>query len=965
MTIDANTLLLLACDGGDGNTTFVDTSFTGHNLTTIGDTVQKIDQFKFDSGSSAFFDGTGDEIEVDDSPLWDFLTSNFNPFTIDMWVRFTNVSSHKGFMWQDGGTNHKWGFYWGQLSKKLTFKALKSFQNQTWEATWNPVSDQWYHIAVVRDSSNNRFIFVDGIPLTLTIDTTQTAWSSGASATLNIGHSDLSFINAKMAGWMDEIRISDVARWTTDFTPPTIPYGEVPPPPPPEVFTIDKWNPKYDIPRIKKPPTNPGDFDVAGLDVPVPIKMDKWQNLSQPPARIKPVNPANTTQIVFVDFTVPTLPDVLITQWLNEYFPRKPKPPRILPTAFATSQIAAINPINGNFFDSGVIRFDVTVVNTAEEQTYADRGVIGLTITGKHIEDFQLEDTGVFGFLVRYPETGVEAFNSGVPGFVSANVIVNGINRSNFIQGVITVTREDNAAARFQLSVEEDPDETNAPKPIEFINKIITINFAAAGMDGVVSDYIPIFVGIVKGVSFNEDMRTVVLSGYDYSGIHQTRGEYVSENITEVLTGSIGAGSATTLITGHSPIWGVVWNGSDAVKDGQDFFVDTLNGEIIIPVSSRILQFPGAFTYNYANHFNTMKDIIQAVVSEKNWIISEDRVAIADYTTDAAHPVLSLSDESIIDTTRKFLELSGAKLEGNLFPNLRIYSEVENWINPVDVLILDENIIFENSLNYEIDFDNLLNEQTTRSVQRVNANIVVRDAESIAEFTADSPSTNPFNVQNLVTWVWNMDLSTPTVLAEHRIAKQGLHSISVVSSGRFHLTFLPEEFEESISGSSWNVFVDGDDFVLQLSHNIVVLGLLNVRLYAYPAFEYSLTVNGSKIEYGGGNPEDVRVVTSQRPIGGVTDTLKGDVYENPYIETDTHCANINNAVLLEHGNPYTAQFEIPIFEGKTAQIGNRVDIKRDAGTIFSGIIKRLSYQMNNEDGANKITVTAKGIGKGI
>jgi hypothetical protein len=43
----------------------------------------------------------------------------------------------------------------------------------------------------------------------------------------------------------------------------------------------------------------------------------------------------------------------------------------------------------------------------------------------------------------------------------------------------------------------------------------------------------------------------------------------------------------------------------------------------------------------------------------------------------------------------------------------------------------------------------------------------------------------------------------------------------------------------------------------------------------------------------------------------------------------------------------------------------RVDIERGGNAIFSGIIKRLNYSMNLEDGANKINITAKGIGKGI
>jgi hypothetical protein len=731
-------------------------------------------------------------------------------------------------------------------------------------------------------------------------------------------------------------------------------------------MTIEDLNPvSAQVPRKKKVRTNPGFSETPGMEIPVPIKLDKWHSINTPPARRKKANPTNVTQVVFVDFSIPVLPPVNMDQWFNI----SPPPPRkksfVRPSVFATTQIAAINPVNGNYFDSGVVSLEI-IIEADESQTYRDSGVTGLTVTIINVEDFQLEDIGVTSFTVKYPEVGVEVFNSGVPGFVSANVIINGLNESNFIQGIITVTREDNTAARFKLSLEEDPDVLIPRKPVEFINKIVSISFAAADMDGVVSDYIPIFIGIIKGASFNADMETLNLRGYDYSGIHQTPGEYISENITSVLTGSIGAGSSGTLSTGHSPIWGVEFVGSNAVTDGTDYFVDTKDGNIIIPISSRILQFPGHFTYSYADPFGSMKEIIQAVVSQKSWNLQEDNMVIANYTNAVAHPVLSLSDESVIDTCRKFLELSGAKIEGNLFPDLRVYSEVENWINPASTWVVDEDVIFENSFVFDIDFDNLLNEQTVRSVQKVNADIVIGAGESIAEFSANRQRTDPRTVQTSVVWWSQFDLTIPYVVAEHRVNKQNLNSISFSSSGQFHAALIPfATYEKAITGASWNFFTDGDDFVIQLKHNIITLEGGGIQYWTIPAFEYSLTVLGSKINYSGGSPEDVRVVTAQRPISGITETLKGDVYENPYIETDGHCANICNAVLLEKGNPYSAQFQIPLFEGKSAQIGGRVDINRDGNAIFSGIVKKLRYRINLENGQNEILVLARGIGKGM
>ncbi len=626
----------------------------------------------------------------------------------------------------------------------------------------------------------------------------------------------------------------------------------------------------------------------------------------------------------------------------------------------------AVSVVSGgaDFTDTGVFGFTITAEHL-EGASFADLTPFDLTITAEHLEDFQLEDVDPISFKINYPDTGVEVFNTGVPGFVSARVTIDGVDESNNIQGSIIVTREDNTAARFKCILELDQTLVPLKKPTELINKVVNISFSAAGMDGIVADYIPIFTGICKRVTFNDDQQSMIVSGYDFGGVHQTKGEFVSDNVTEVLSGSIYISTAGTHSLGRSPIWGIIWTGNSAVTDGQDYFINTLNGEIVVPVSSRILQFPGAFTYNYQDPFDSMKSIIQSVATLKGWTLQEDNVTIEDYSGPAEHPVLSLSDESVIDVCRKFLELSGAKVESNLFPELRVYSEVQNVINTVNTHTVDESIIFENTLNFTIDFDDVLNEQTTRSVQKINANIVIGSGVSVGEFSANKPSVTPFNVQGDVLYAWNLDLGVETVLAEHRIRKAGLNSISFSSSGRFHLFHTLEQFEEPITGASWTSFIDGEDFVIQLTHDVVVIGGGGILLYAYPAVEYELTVLGSRINYGDGTIEDIKIVTAQRPIGGISETLKGDVYENPYIETAQHCANICDAILLEHGNPYMTQFEIPLFEGKDMNIGDRIDIEKDSNTRFSGIIKKLAYSIDLRTGENSIVVAAKGVGFGI
>lgn len=964
MTIDANTGFLLDCNGPDASTTFTD---TGVNLITpinaIGNAAVSTDQFKFTAGGSLWIPDNTSRLEVADHAVWDFLTNNNQPFTIDMWVYFTSLSAHKAFIGQYSGTSHYWSFHW-TTSNTLSFMGIKSFQNQQIAAPWTPTLNTWHHIAVARDASNNRFLFADGVSLTLSQDTKQSAWSSGSSNVVTIGYTQGK--NYWHRGYIDEIRYSDMDRYGgVGFTPETIPYGEEPPPPPPEQFFPDKYFIPPRNPVIKKIRINPGHSFTPGMEIPVPIKLDKWEHIKNIPSRTKKRNVANVTKNILVEFNVPTLPEVIMDSWFKQQqlarIAKRSHPSALIDIDF----IQAIQTADGNFFDTGVFGFQVSDISE-DAGEFADSEVFDFAVTPNPVEDFQLEDVEPFGFAISYPNQGVEIFNSGVPGFVSANVIIDGVNQSANMQGLVSVTREDNTAARFKCTIELDPTAIPPVKPSEMINKEVQISFSAADMDGVVADYVPIFVGICKGVKFNDDQGSVVMTGYDRGGVHQTKGEFVSVNVTDVLTGTLGVSSAGTHSLGHSPIWGVVWNGNAVVTDGEDYFVNTLNGSIIVPISSRILQFPGSFTYSYQNPFGSMREIIQNVAGIKGWTVSEDNVTIADYTSTAEHPVLSLSDEAVIDVCRKFLELSGAKVETNLFPSLRVYSEVQNVINNVNTHVLDDTQIFEDTLIFGADFDEILNEQTTRSVQKINANVVVGSEGAIAQFSGSQGTTDPRSVQTGVIWWNNFDLSTPTVLVEHRVPKSGLNSISFSASGRFHAALIPfEYFEEPITGSSWNSFIDGDDFVIQLKHTIVVLNGGGIRMWTFPAVEYSLTVNGSKINYGDGTIEDVQIVTAQRPIVGITETLKGDVYENPYIETAQHCANICDAILLEHGNPYTASFQIPVFVGKSLNIGDRLNIKKQGLERFYGLIKTLSYSINLATGQNAIHVGAKGVGIGI
>ena len=84
------------------------------------------------------------------------------------------------------------------------------------------VVNTWYHIAIVRNGGKIS-AYINGV-LVGSVDKA-TTYEFSMLPTM-IGHSlDTNTDLSGFAGYIDEFRISKVARWTADFTPPTAAYG--------------------------------------------------------------------------------------------------------------------------------------------------------------------------------------------------------------------------------------------------------------------------------------------------------------------------------------------------------------------------------------------------------------------------------------------------------------------------------------------------------------------------------------------------------------------------------------------------------------------------------------------------------------------------------------------------------------------------------------------------------------------
>jgi len=220
---DSYTKLLLHMDGTNGSVFFPDVAGAGHTLTPHGDAHIDTAQSKF-GGSSGLFDGTGDYIDSADSDDWAFGSGDI---TIDFWLKRNTT----GTLQRIFGTANSGGHGYTR-SADASFNANDTFQWLVYHSGNTCVyfnsavtitDSNWHHIACVR-SGTNLWVFIDGTKdvNSANIGTNTLNDSTSSYAIGRMGEYNTDYFN----GWLEEFRISKgIARWTSNFTPPTAPYS--------------------------------------------------------------------------------------------------------------------------------------------------------------------------------------------------------------------------------------------------------------------------------------------------------------------------------------------------------------------------------------------------------------------------------------------------------------------------------------------------------------------------------------------------------------------------------------------------------------------------------------------------------------------------------------------------------------------------------------------------------------------
>lgn len=180
---------------------------TAKTITATGNAQVDTAQSKF-GGASALFDGTNDRLTVTNISDMALGTGNF---TIEFWMRQNSGTGNQVIYDQRPGSNGAYpyiGVDGGQL-----FIYIDGAYRVNRSATTAVSTGIWYHVAWVRNSGTSK-LYRDGTEIGSFSDS-----FNYLAGNLNIGEYITNGFGYN--GWLDEIRVSNSARYTAAFTSPT------------------------------------------------------------------------------------------------------------------------------------------------------------------------------------------------------------------------------------------------------------------------------------------------------------------------------------------------------------------------------------------------------------------------------------------------------------------------------------------------------------------------------------------------------------------------------------------------------------------------------------------------------------------------------------------------------------------------------------------------------------------------
>lgn len=204
--LDANTKLLLHFDGANAGTVFTDSSASPYTATRTGTPTTSTAQSKW-GGSSGLFPGGSNYLNITDTGKLDFGTGEF---CVDWWLACAAYPAGGGTALISGMSGNDW-----QIALEAS-GGLNIYQRNVAAILGVPSGSVpiggWNHFAIQRRAGVLQW-FINGV----------LSSSLSDARSLNIAGSFR--IGDQFNGYMDELRVSNVSRYTRNFIPRSAPYN--------------------------------------------------------------------------------------------------------------------------------------------------------------------------------------------------------------------------------------------------------------------------------------------------------------------------------------------------------------------------------------------------------------------------------------------------------------------------------------------------------------------------------------------------------------------------------------------------------------------------------------------------------------------------------------------------------------------------------------------------------------------
>ena len=216
------TALSVKATAAGSNQTFDDASTSNHTITVAGDTTASTFSPHRHGGYSAYFDGTGDYLDVGSSGIANFGTGDF---TIEFWISSTDANAlGSGASNIINPISSTGSGYWGLMFQNGKLRWNNSYNvANLWEVNASTIlNGSFNHIAVVRNSGAFS-IYFNGVSQSAASGTFTDTTNYSGDTGVRIGSGNAN----NFVGTLSDLRIVSSTVYTSNFTPPTAPLTAI------------------------------------------------------------------------------------------------------------------------------------------------------------------------------------------------------------------------------------------------------------------------------------------------------------------------------------------------------------------------------------------------------------------------------------------------------------------------------------------------------------------------------------------------------------------------------------------------------------------------------------------------------------------------------------------------------------------------------------------------------------------